>query len=139
MRGLSTSCLHRKVSDLRPGRRTPLTFISALAQYAGNDPRQSTTAWLDGYFGMGALVHELIPNYDCPHGAVFLPATTHAATGSMTNPRAICIFEMDSGKAMTRHRGYVRSETGVVKDFVLVVRSVTSVGTSSFLLPSSLY
>ncbi|KAH7102240.1 amine oxidase catalytic domain-containing protein [Auriculariales sp. MPI-PUGE-AT-0066] len=78
----------------------------AMAQYAGNDPRQSATAWGDSMFGMGALVHEMIPNYDCPHGAVFLAATTHSAAGSMTNP--------------------ARS-TGVVKDYVLVIRTISTV------------
>ncbi|EJD41689.1 amine oxidase catalytic domain-containing protein [Auricularia subglabra TFB-10046 SS5] len=100
----------------------------ALAQYSGNDPRQATTTWLDRYFGMGAAVHEMLPGYDCPHGAVYLPATIHGSTGSMRNPRAICVFEMDSGRPLSRHRGYAPGETGAIKDYVLVVRSVASVG-----------
>ncbi|KZV97864.1 amine oxidase catalytic domain-containing protein [Exidia glandulosa HHB12029] len=97
-------------------------------QEGGDDPRQATTAWLDRYFGMGACVHEMLPGYDCPHGAVFLPATVHSSSGSMTNPRAICIFEQDTGRALSRHRGYAKGETGAIKDYVLVVRSVSTVG-----------
>lgn len=44
---------------------------------AGNDPMQATTAWLDRYFGMGMAVRDLLPHYDCPSEAVFLPAITH--------------------------------------------------------------
>lgn len=77
---------------------------------------------------MGACVHEMLPGYDCPHGAVFLPATVHSSSGSMTNPRAICIFEQDTGRALSRHRGYAKGETGAIKDYVLVVRSVSTVG-----------
>ena len=99
-----------------------------MAQYSGSDPRQGSTSWLDSYFGMGASAHELIPNYDCPHGAVYLSAVVHASFGSMENPRAICIFEMDTGKLLTRHLGYLKGETGAVKDYVLVVRTVSTVG-----------
>ncbi|KAF8316633.1 amine oxidase catalytic domain-containing protein [Clavulina sp. PMI_390] len=100
----------------------------ALAQYSGDDPHQATTAWLDRYFGMGACVYEMIPGYDCPHGAVYLPSTIHGSVGSMMNPRAICIFERDNERPLTRHRGRKPGETGAVKDYQLVVRSVATVG-----------
>ncbi|KAF9806666.1 hypothetical protein IEO21_08603 [Rhodonia placenta] len=100
----------------------------AIAQYAGNDPMQSSTAWLDRYFGMGGSVRDMLPGYDCPHEAVFLPATTHGFTGSVTRQRAICIFEHDTGRPITRHMGYSQGEFGAVKGYVLVVRSISTVG-----------
>ncbi|KAF8187204.1 copper amine oxidase [Pholiota molesta] len=98
----------------------------AIAQYGGNDPLQATTAWLDRHFGMGSLVRNMIPYYDCPQEATFLPATTHTASGTIHVERAICIFEQDTGKPLTRHFGYAEGEFGAVKSYVLTVRSTTT-------------
>lgn len=95
---------------------------------AGDDPHQATTAWLDRYFGMGALVYEMIPGYDCPSHAVFLPSMMHGSIGSMKNLRAICIFEKDMDQPLNRHRGRKEGESGVVKDARLVIRSICTVG-----------
>ncbi|KIY73996.1 amine oxidase catalytic domain-containing protein [Cylindrobasidium torrendii FP15055 ss-10] len=100
----------------------------AIAQYGGNDPFQTTTAWLDRFFGMGSSVRDMLPGYDCPHEAVYLPATTYGATGSVTRKRAICIFEQDSGKPLTRHAGWMNGEFGAVKGYILTVRSISTVG-----------
>lgn len=70
----------------------------------------------------------MLPGYDCPHEAVFLPATTHTAVGSITRERAICVFEHDTGRPITRHTGYMSGEFGAVKGYVLVVRSISTVG-----------
>lgn len=77
---------------------------------------------------MGALVQEMIPGYDCPHEAVYLPATVHLAAGSSTTTRAICIFEKDTGRPLTRHRAEKDTETGATKDYTLTVRSIATVG-----------
>ena len=95
---------------------------------AGNDPLQASTAWLDRHFGMGRSVRDMLPGYDCPHEAVFLPATTHSGVGSVHVPRAICIFEQDSGKPITRHTGYAEGEFGAVKGYTLTIRSISTVG-----------
>ncbi|EGO02293.1 hypothetical protein SERLA73DRAFT_86572 [Serpula lacrymans var. lacrymans S7.3] len=100
----------------------------ALAQYAGNDPFQSTTAWLDRYFGMGKSVRDLLPGYDCPDEATFLPASTFTATGTFTREKGICIFEHDTGRPLTRHLGYDEAEFGAVKGYELVIRSISTVG-----------
>ncbi|KAH9832077.1 amine oxidase catalytic domain-containing protein [Rhodofomes roseus] len=105
----------------------------AIAQYAGNDPMQSTTAWLDRFFGMGGSVRDMLPGYDCPHEAVFLPATTNTFAGSITRERAICIFEHDSGRPITRHMGYAEGEFGAVRGYNLVVRSIATVGNYDYL------
>ena len=89
---------------------------------------QTTTAWLDRYFGMGAAVRDMIPGYDCPHEAVYLPATTHNFEGSITRERAICIFEHDMGRPITRHTGYQEGEFGATRGYQLIVRSIATVG-----------
>lgn len=105
----------------------------ALAQYAGNDPFQATTAWLDRYFGMGQSVRDMLPGYDCPHEAVYLPATTYSVNGLTTQQRAICIFEHDSGRPLSRHLGYEENEFGAVKGYELVIRSIATVGNYDYL------
>jgi primary-amine oxidase len=84
-----------------------------MAQYAGNDPLQSTTAWLDRFFGMGTAVRDMLPGYDCPHEAAYLPATTFTPLGYVTRERAICVFESDPGRPITRHtvRHYSRGRS----------------------------
>ena len=118
-----------------------LTPQEAMAQYSGLDPRQSSTVYLDRAFGMGAAgkpgagasplmpaVKELIVGYDCPDEAVYLPATVHLAGGSSTRLNAICVFERDSGRPLSRHTGWLPDEMGAVKGFELTVRSVSTVG-----------
>ncbi|KAF9234360.1 copper amine oxidase [Melanogaster broomeanus] len=110
----------RIIYELRPQ--------DALAQYAGNDPFQSTTAWLDRYFGMGHAVRDMLPGYDCPYEAVYLPATTFDFSGFVSRDRAICIFEHDSERPLTRHLGYDKDEFGAVKAYQLVIRSIATLG-----------
>jgi Cu2+-containing amine oxidase len=70
----------------------------------------------------------MFPGYDCPHEAVYLPAITHTDVGSITVKRAICIFEQDTGRPLTRHVGFTAGESGAVKGYVLTIRSVSTVG-----------
>ena len=70
----------------------------------------------------------MIPGYDCPHEAVYLPATTSNFEGSITRDRAICIFEQDTGRPITRHTGYAEGEFGATRGYQLVVRSISTVG-----------
>ncbi|KAF4575382.1 hypothetical protein EYR36_006741 [Pleurotus pulmonarius] len=102
----------------------------ALAQYSGTNPFQQTTAWLDRYFGMGQTVRPLMPSYDCPHGSVFLSANVFVPSehggNTVVIDRAICVFEMDTTRPITRHTGYGDGEFGAVKGYVLVVRTIST-------------
>lgn len=77
---------------------------------------------------MGQAARDMLPGYDCPYEAVFLPATTHSAQGSLVRERAICIFEMDTGRPITRHTGYSEGEFGAARGYVLTVRTISTVG-----------
>ncbi|ESK96748.1 copper amine oxidase [Moniliophthora roreri MCA 2997] len=105
----------------------------AVTQYAGNDPTQPTAAYLDRYFGMGSDVRDLLPGYDCPIDAVYLPATTRSPLGSTTVEKAICVFEKDLGKPLTRHVEDIDGEAGAIKGYVLVVRSISTVSNYDYL------
>ncbi|KAJ8502416.1 hypothetical protein ONZ45_g11781 [Pleurotus djamor] len=104
----------------------------ALAQYAGTNPFQATTAWLDRYFGMGQAVRPLMPSYDCPQGSAYFSANIFVPGDQGGNTvvidRAICVFEMDTSRPISRHTGYSDGEFGAVKGYVLVVRSIATVG-----------
>ncbi|KAG9218584.1 hypothetical protein CCMSSC00406_0001302 [Pleurotus cornucopiae] len=104
----------------------------ALAQYSGTNPFQQTTAWLDRYFGMGQTVRPLMPSYDCPHDSVFLSANVFVPSehggNTVVIDRAICVFEMDTTRPITRHTGYGDGEFGAVKGYILVVRTISTVG-----------
>jgi primary-amine oxidase len=77
---------------------------------------------------MGQSVRDMLPGYDCPHEAVYLPATTYSEARMITRERAICIFEHDTGRPLTRHLGYEENEFGAVKGYELVIRSIATVG-----------
>ncbi|ORY25514.1 copper amine oxidase [Naematelia encephala] len=104
----------------------------AMAQYSGDDPHQASTVWLDGAFGMGSNVREVILGYDCPADAILLNATVHEQ-GSSTRRNAICVFERESGRPLSRHTGWVEGEMGAVKGYELVVRSVSTVGNYDYI------
>ena len=77
---------------------------------------------------MGHAVRDMLPRYDCPHEVVYLPATTFGLTGIISRERAICIFEHDSERPLTRHVAYYEHEFGAVKGYQLVIRSITTPG-----------
>ncbi|KAE9386715.1 amine oxidase catalytic domain-containing protein [Gymnopus androsaceus JB14] len=105
----------------------------AIVQYAGNDPMQASTTWQDRYGFMGGGVRDMLPGYDCPLEAVYLPATTYSGMGSIVQEKAICVFEMDSGRPVTRHTGYMKGEFGAVKGYVLTVRSISTMGNYDYI------
>lgn len=73
-----------------------------------------------------------MPSYDCPHGSVFLSANVFIPSehggNTVVIDRAICVFEMDTTRPITRHTGYGDGEFGAVKGYVLVVRTISTVG-----------
>lgn len=77
---------------------------------------------------MGASVRDLVPGYDCPHEAAYIPVTTFVTTAYITRERAVCVFELDSGRPLTRHTGWEHGEFGAVKGYVLTIRTIASVG-----------
>lgn len=70
-----------------------LGLQEAMAHYAGNDPVQSSTAFLDSMFGIGTQVAELVPGYDCPSYAHFLNVTFHRMEKTYQKFGALCVFE----------------------------------------------
>jgi primary-amine oxidase len=104
---------------------------------------------------MGKNVREMMNGYDCPVDALYLPARVHTVFGSSKRLNAICVFERDSGRPLSRHTGWMEDEMGVrspslsklallpayirwhlakaVKGFELVIRSISTVGNYDYL------
>ncbi|KAJ7320783.1 putative copper amine oxidase [Mycena albidolilacea] len=103
-----------------------LGLQEAIAHYAGNDPVQSGTAYMDTFYGFGPYAFELVPGYDCPTYSHFLNATFHASEISTTHRNNICLFESDPGYLMQRHSS--SNYLALTKNIVFTLRSVSTVG-----------
>ncbi|KAI0030480.1 copper amine oxidase [Vararia minispora EC-137] len=103
-----------------------LGLEEAIAHYAGNDPVQSGTAYLDSFYGFGPYAFQLLAGYDCPTYATFLNTSFHADEVSTTHLNSICLFEYDTGYLIQRHSN--DRYLAVTKNIAFVVRSVSTVG-----------
>lgn len=131
---------HRIVCSNFRGERIiyELSPQEAMAQYTGDDPHQGSTVWLDSAFGMGGNVGELVIGYDCPYDAIYLDATVHES-GSSTRRNAICVFEREGGRPLSRHTGHQKDEMGVVRGYELVVRTISTVGNYDYLVRHTVF
>jgi primary-amine oxidase len=104
-----------------------MSLQEASASYSmASDPGGMNSQLLDRYWGLGAASTELMEGYDCPQGATFLSSNFYLGERSYRAVRNVCIFEMDLGRAMSRHndRATIRSTKGVA----MVVRWMATVG-----------
>lgn len=70
-----------------------LGLQEAMAHYAGADPLSAGMYWLDTMFGMGFHSYELVPGYDCPAYATYMPMTFHQGDKTIVRPNSLCVFE----------------------------------------------
>lgn len=77
-----------------------LGLQEAMAHYAGADPLSVGMYWLDTLFGMGFNSYELVPGYDCPAYATFLPMTFHQGEKTVTRKNSLCIFEWTASESL---------------------------------------
>ncbi|RPA84961.1 copper amine oxidase [Ascobolus immersus RN42] len=103
-----------------------LGLQEAIAHYAGNDPKSSGTAFLDGYYGFGPYAYELVKGYDCPESSTFFDTVLYQNGETTTNRDSICLFEQDMGYTMQRHT--TGKYAGVTKNIGLVLRAVYTIG-----------
>ncbi|GME48726.1 Major facilitator superfamily [Neofusicoccum parvum] len=101
----------------------------ALAHYAGNDPIQSGTAYLDSTYEMGGNSMPLVPGYDCPAYATYL--------SSPFNRNSICLFESTADYPIQRHisGAYV----SVTKNTYFTIRHISTIGNYDYLFSYSFY
>ncbi|GAQ44944.1 actin binding protein [Aspergillus tubingensis] len=103
-----------------------LGLQEALSHYAGNDPVQSSTAYLDSYYGFGPYTFELVKGYDCPMYATYLNTSFYESESTHTHVDSLCLFEYDAEYPIQRHTtpSYVSS----TKNIYLTLRSVSIIG-----------
>ncbi|KIO19433.1 hypothetical protein M407DRAFT_30937 [Tulasnella calospora MUT 4182] len=104
-----------------------ISIQEALAQYSGNDPIQSTTAYLDRHYGIGEETRQVLMGYDCPHGALTFNTSYYSDSKFAVNTDAICIFEQDLGFPTSRHSDPTNGWYGSTKGTALHVRSMATV------------
>ncbi|ETS83998.1 hypothetical protein PFICI_05874 [Pestalotiopsis fici W106-1] len=112
-----------------------LGLQEAMAHYAGGDPVQSGTTYLDTYYGFGPYAFELIPGYDCPEYATFLNSTFYVDETTHTHLNSICLFEFTSDYPIQRHSSgeYVTA----TKETHFSIRSVSTVGNYDYMFTYS--
>jgi primary-amine oxidase len=114
-----------------------LSLQEALAHYAGDDPSQGGLEFLDSFIGIGSKMFELVPGYDCPSYATFLPSTFYIDGSTLINKNSICIFEYTADHALQRHTSAF--QVTISRNTYLVVRSVSTVGNYDYTIDYIFY
>lgn len=114
-----------------------LSLQEAMAHYAGSDPFQSGTAYLDSYYGFGPYTFELVGGYDCPSYATYLNTSFYVDETTHTHVNSLCLFEMDPGYPIQRHS--TASYVSVTKNIMLVLRTVSTVGNYDYMFEYGFY
>ncbi|KAK3361962.1 amine oxidase catalytic domain-containing protein [Lasiosphaeria ovina] len=114
-----------------------LGLQEALAHYAGNDPMQSGTAYLDTFYGFGPYAFELVPGYDCPTYAEYLNTSFYVEETTHTHVNSICLFEYVADYPIQRHT--TNHYTSVTKNTYFTVRSVSTVGNYDYTFSYSFF
>jgi primary-amine oxidase len=103
-----------------------LGMQEAMAQYAGASPSSSGQLFFDTLFGFGLNTFELVPGYDCPTYATFLPISMYREGKQITRKNAICVFEAVTDHPLQRHT--TGQKVTVSRNSYLVARAVSTVG-----------
>lgn len=114
-----------------------LGFQEALAHYAGQDPLQSGTAYLDSYYGFGPYAFELVKGYDCPAYATYLNTSFYVSETTHTHLNSLCLFEYTANYPLQRHS--TSDYVSVTKNTYFTIRSVSTVGNYDYMFSYSFY
>jgi primary-amine oxidase len=114
-----------------------LGLQEALAHYAGNDPVQSGTAYLDTFYGFGSYAFELVKGYDCPSYATYLNTTFYTAETTHTHIDSICLFETEANYPIQRHS--TSQYVSATKNVFFTIRTVCTVGNYDYMFSYEFY
>ncbi|KAL8363430.1 hypothetical protein RB601_009280 [Gaeumannomyces tritici] len=102
-----------------------LGLQEALSHYAGNDPVQAGTAYLDNSYGFGRYASEMVVGFDAPAYATYLDMTSYEYEGLAPRRRAVALFEAAADHALQRHS--TDDTVSVTRNTYFVVRQVATV------------
>ncbi|KAG8446621.1 hypothetical protein GDO86_014175 [Hymenochirus boettgeri] len=118
-----------------------LSIQEAMSIYGSNGPTGMVTRYMDGYFGIGRFLYQLVRGIDCPYFATYvdtyymLDSDTH-----VRNKNSICIFELNTGIPLRRHSsGLGHFYYGGLANTVLVVRSIATLGNYDYIFDFIFY
>ncbi|KAL3423197.1 copper amine oxidase [Phlyctema vagabunda] len=114
-----------------------LGLQEALAHYAGNDPVQSGTSYLDTFYGFGTYSFELVKGYDCPAYATYLNTQFYTAETTHTHIDSICLFESEADYPMQRHS--TSEYVSATKNIYFTIRNICTVGNYDYMFSYSFY
>ncbi|KAG7193608.1 uncharacterized protein KQ657_000681 [Scheffersomyces spartinae] len=103
-----------------------LALQEAIAEYAGDDPFQANTAYLDTSYGWGNNAYGLIPGYDCPANAVYFNSTWNTDGKNHYQNNTYCAYEAVEDYPITRHTS--RKYVSVAKAPSFNIRFVATIG-----------
>lgn len=103
-----------------------LGLQEAIAEYAGDDPFQAHTAYLDTSYGWGNNAYGLIPGYDCPANAVYFNSSWNADGFNHFQNNTYCAYESVEDFPITRHTS--RRYVSVAKAPAFNIRFVATIG-----------
>jgi primary-amine oxidase len=117
-----------------------LGLQEAVTHYAGNDPYTASTAYLDRYIGIGEFQFQLVEGYDVPFNSTLIDIIYHKIGYTVTQKKAIAIFEYDSATPLQHHVSndieeleYHWNWISSVKSPLLVVRGISTLGNYDFM------
>jgi primary-amine oxidase len=120
-----------------------LGLQEAMAHYAGNDPLAVGMYWLDTLFGMGFNSYELVPGYDCPAYATYMPMTFHQGEETIVRNNSLCVFEWTASDpiqvSVTRFHNQRLETDDIFRDIHLppMLQSAVTIISSFVKLPRS--
>ncbi|KKA26891.1 hypothetical protein TD95_003263 [Thielaviopsis punctulata] len=108
-----------------------LGLQEAMAHYAGNDPVQSGTSYLDTFYGFGPYAFEMVKGYDCPSYATFLNSSFYVSETTHTHLNSICLFESSTDYPIQRHSS--SEYISITKNTQFTARTVSTVGNYDYM------
>ncbi|KAK7116520.1 putative amine oxidase [copper-containing] [Littorina saxatilis] len=111
--------------------------------YTGGGPMQQVMNYVDSGALLGIQSRSLVPGADCPEGATYidLPFLGEFQDGPTNNPRAMCVFEQNTGDPLRRHLTWRWKGAfyGGIADSVLVVRSAMTIFNYDYVIDFKFY
>ncbi|XP_073464131.1 amine oxidase [copper-containing] 3-like [Aquarana catesbeiana] len=118
-----------------------LGLQEAISIYGSNAPTGMSTRYMDGHFGIGRSIYQLVRGVDCPYFATYVD--THYLLDSDTsvlNKGSICIFELNTGIPLRRHFSSLGSSFfGGLVSTVLVIRTIATLGNYDYVFDYIFY
>ncbi|KAM4691289.1 amine oxidase [copper-containing] 3-like [Rhinophrynus dorsalis] len=118
-----------------------LSIQEAISVYGSNAPAGMVTRYMDGYFGIGRFLYQLVRGTDCPYFATYVDTYYLLDSDSyVRNKDSICIFELNSGLPLRRHASGLGSfYYGGLTSTVLVIRSIATLGNYDYVFDFIFY